>query len=147
MSKNEFLWELEKALEETNSKELIDANVEYYKNYIEEEVRKGKTEEEVVEELGEAYLIAKSIKDTMKASKKINESEDYNYQEYRKREPKKTDINKFSVLLMLVIVGIVAISLFLTALFLFAGLINIFLPILIPIVVVYLLYRLYIMYK
>lgn len=63
MTKKEFLEELRIALQGEVSQSVVNENLNYYDNYIMEESRKGKTEEEVVEMLGSARLIAKTIID------------------------------------------------------------------------------------
>lgn len=63
MSKAEFLDGLRRALSATGSSSLIEENLAYYNNYIDAEVSKGRSEEEVLEELGDPRLIARSIMD------------------------------------------------------------------------------------
>lgn len=61
MTKQEFLEELRQALSgEVSSEAMMDA-YRYYGTYIEDEMRNGKSEEQVVEELGRPSLIARSI--------------------------------------------------------------------------------------
>lgn len=61
MTKFEFLEELKNALAgEVSSEAMMDA-YSYYSNYIESELRNGKTEEQVLLELGKPNLIARSI--------------------------------------------------------------------------------------
>ena len=64
MSRTEFLHALQGRLAETLPREKVEENVRYYDSYIIEEMRKGKTEEEVIKELGDPLLIAKTIMDT-----------------------------------------------------------------------------------
>lgn len=61
MTKQEFLDELRQSLSGEVSSEAVMDSYRYYSNYIEDEMRNGKTEEEVVEELGRPALIARSI--------------------------------------------------------------------------------------
>lgn len=61
MTKQEFLDELRQALSGEVSPESIMDSYRYYATYIEDEVRGGKSEEQVVEELGKPSLIARSI--------------------------------------------------------------------------------------
>lgn len=63
MDRNEFLEGLAKSLSSAGSRSLINENIKYYAGYIEEEIRKGRTEAEVMEELGDPRLIANSIKE------------------------------------------------------------------------------------
>lgn len=61
MDKREFIEKLQHSLAGgLNSSQVAD-NVRYYQNYIESEIRKGNTEEEVLARLGDPRLLAKSI--------------------------------------------------------------------------------------
>ena len=64
MTKQEFLHELQTALQGEISQAAINENIKYYDRYIMEETRKGKTEKEVIEGLGNPRLIAKTLIDT-----------------------------------------------------------------------------------
>lgn len=61
MTKQDFLEELKSALSGVVSSEVLMDSYRYYSNYIEEEMRTGKTEDEVLEMLGKPTLIARSI--------------------------------------------------------------------------------------
>ncbi len=63
MNKYEFLEGLKAALADTNNPVLIKENVDFYKNYIEDELKKSRDEEDILAELGEPRLIARSIKE------------------------------------------------------------------------------------
>ena len=52
MTREEFLKKLKEALENDLSGRIVQENVSYYESYIIEEIRKGRTESEVIEELG-----------------------------------------------------------------------------------------------
>ena len=64
MTREEFLTELRLALQGNVSQAAVNENVRYYEKYIIEESHKGKTEEEVITQLGNPRLIAKTIIDT-----------------------------------------------------------------------------------
>ena len=64
MSENEFLTELENALSGSVSPSLINENLRYYEEYIETEKLKGRSVYEVMDELGDPRLIARTIIDT-----------------------------------------------------------------------------------
>ena len=64
MNKEEFLQALRRDLSGDVSPDVLEENMSYYREYIEGEVRKGRSEEEVVEEIGAPRLIAKNIEDT-----------------------------------------------------------------------------------
>ena len=61
MSKQVFLDQLRKSIASINDYEFINDTIAYYEDYIESEIRKGSTEQEVLSNLGEPRLIAKSI--------------------------------------------------------------------------------------
>ncbi|WP_099469961.1 DUF1700 domain-containing protein [Konateibacter massiliensis] len=64
MDKYDFLNKLREALEGEVSQSIIEENISYYSTYIDSEIRKGKSEAEVLQLLGEPRLIAKTIIDT-----------------------------------------------------------------------------------
>lgn len=64
MNKEEFLRGLRQALEGNVSPAVIQENIRYYDNYITDEVRKGAREADVIAEIGDPRLIAKTIEDT-----------------------------------------------------------------------------------
>lgn len=61
MTKIEFTETLRRSISAVNDYKFVNDTVDYYLNYIETEVRKGRTEEDVLTELGDPRLIAKSI--------------------------------------------------------------------------------------
>lgn len=61
MRKTEFLQELREALDGEVSASVIQSNISYYDQYISQEAAKGRSEEEVIEEIGSPRLIAKTI--------------------------------------------------------------------------------------
>lgn len=64
MRKDEFLQTLRRALNGNVPPRVVEENVRYYDGYISDEVRKGRSEEEVIEEIGDPRLIARTIEDT-----------------------------------------------------------------------------------
>ena len=62
MNKREFLKELKESLSLTGQRRLVEENLSFYSSYIEGEMAKGRSEAEVMEELGDPRLIANSIK-------------------------------------------------------------------------------------
>ncbi|MBO5088323.1 MAG: DUF1700 domain-containing protein [Lachnospiraceae bacterium] len=61
MTKQEFLDELRQSLSGEVSSEAVMDSYRYYSTYIEDEIRNGKSESQVVAELGRPALIARSI--------------------------------------------------------------------------------------
>lgn len=87
MNKEEFLHALRGQLSGQMHEGTAAAHVQYYRNYIEEQVKKGRTEGDVLAELGDPRLIAKTLLDTdTAASGTVYESE----QGYRSYEESQT---------------------------------------------------------
>lgn len=61
MTQYEFIQELEQALQGQVSPQVVEYNVNYYREYIREQLAAGKTQEEVLESLGSPRIIAKTI--------------------------------------------------------------------------------------
>ncbi len=80
MRKAEFLKELEASLKGEIPAGAVSDNLRYYDNYISQEVAKGRSESEVIEEIGSPRLIAKTIIDTSGAGD--YESQESSYSEY-----------------------------------------------------------------
>lgn len=72
MSKEEFLQILRQSLYTEISSIEIENNVRYYNEYIEEQLRNGKTLNQVMTELGDPRLIARTIVETSKIGKSMN---------------------------------------------------------------------------
>lgn len=66
MNKTEFLKKLEEHLEGQMEKSKIQAHIQYYREYIETQIKNGKSEEQLWKELGEPHLIAKTLLDADK---------------------------------------------------------------------------------
>lgn len=64
MNKGEFLEGLRNALSGEVPPSVVQENLRYYDEYIRTEIRKGRGESDVMEELGDARLIARTIIDT-----------------------------------------------------------------------------------
>lgn len=61
MNRSEFLAQLKSALENDLSAGAVKENVDYYNEYIQGEVRNGKSEQEVIDMLGDPWAIAKTV--------------------------------------------------------------------------------------
>ena len=66
MDKTDFLYNLKKSLKGKVSILEIDSQIEYYEDFIKGEKEKGISEEEILSDLGDPKLIAKTIFDTYK---------------------------------------------------------------------------------
>ena len=61
MTRTEFLDKLKEALKGSLSDREVQENVEYYAQYIAEETRKEKSEEEILSMLGDPWILARTI--------------------------------------------------------------------------------------
>ena len=82
MNKEEFLRELEEALAGDVPEAVIRDNVSYYGSYLSQEMAKGRSVEEIVGEIGEPFIVAKTIIEHCEASGECAGDGGYgNYQE------------------------------------------------------------------
>lgn len=98
MSKNTFINGLKEALKEGNiSDSEIKDTINYYESYFDEKEAKGANVEEILDELGDPRLIAKTIIDT-KGSNYSTEADDnkYNTGQYDSRTNDKYDNDKYT---------------------------------------------------
>ena len=68
MDKEEFIMKLQHALAGGMSGSQIAEHVRYYREYLDSEIHKGRTEEEILRQLGEPRLLARSILDANRRS-------------------------------------------------------------------------------
>ena len=61
MDRNEFLLHLRSQLQSEMSAGEIEENIEYYRTYIEEQIGLGRSEEDVLEDLGGPEILARSL--------------------------------------------------------------------------------------
>ena len=66
MTKQEFLDQLGRALASRAGGSVVNENLSYYEEYIAAQVRAGRNEAEVIEELGDPRLLARSICEAQK---------------------------------------------------------------------------------
>jgi len=80
MTRQEFINDLRESLYTEVSSIEIESNIKYYNEYINEQIRNGKSEEQVLLELGDPRLIARTIIETSnlnKGTKNKNTSNSY----------------------------------------------------------------------
>lgn len=68
MSREEFLRRLEEALAGEVPVSVIRENVSYYNGYISQEMAKGRTMEQIIEEIGDPRIVARTIIDSCEAA-------------------------------------------------------------------------------
>lgn len=142
MNRHEFLKQLEHALEAEMNPAKVRGHVDYYRSYIAEEVKNGKSEKEVMDLLGDPWVIARSIIDSP-----LNETEDqYTYADYEGAEqeaPFGTPEIKIKKItgwkIAAVCVGIVLILVLVISLL--TGLISMLAPVLVPLLVIWIVLR------
>ena len=91
MTKEGFLAGLRKSLEDTLEPREIENHISYYRNYIENEVRNGRSEADVIAELGDPWVIAKSIKDMTEAGIEYQSDAGSENEENYSRQDRQTD--------------------------------------------------------
>ena len=77
MRKTEFLQELREALDGEVSASVIQSNISYYDQYISQEASKGRSEEDVIEEIGSPRLIARTIIDSSEGAGETGQGSPY----------------------------------------------------------------------
>ena len=162
MSKDEFLEKLRKALGNDLAGSIVQENVDYYRQYISDEMAKGRSEADVIAELGDPWAIARNIIDVAETRSERDVSGGYGRDgqnsgrsygsgydsgnEYgsgydRGESNSKGGIGSSAKLkLALVIAGIVAVLILLFAIV--AGIVRILAPVIIPVLLIILLVQL-----
>ena len=151
MTRDEFLSELENALNGSVKPALVNENLRYYEEYIETEKRKGNSEAAVLEELGDPRLIARTIIDTADTRDKRGMDAVYDYGETvedgdtedRPEEGniKITKVSGARVMLVIAAVLIIFFLIFTAALFLVGSFIVAFWPAIIVAAVIWAILR------
>ncbi|MBP3200825.1 MAG: DUF1700 domain-containing protein [Lachnospiraceae bacterium] len=97
MSREDFLKTLRNSLELSLEKDAIKEQLDYYDKYISDEINKGRTEKEVIDELGDPRLIAKTIK-TVSGSDVITDSttDNENKNDYQSNNANSNSQNRYN---------------------------------------------------
>ncbi len=155
MNKEEFLAQLKTALGGNIASNLVQENLDYYNNYIMEEVRKGKSEREVMEMLGDPWILARTIIDANDGTDKetvyeaggdtgsYKHGSDYAYEEQGGRPQggfadllrMDTWWKKLLAVLAVVMVVMLVVSII-------TGLVRLLLPLLVPVLIIAVIVRL-----
>lgn len=148
MTKKDFLEGLRKALANDLSGSIIQENVDYYHQYINDEMRKGKSEEEVVAELGDPWAIAQTIIDSVEIQGNAKTQEGYGYepgpQAYEQQKSQNTQVHVFGLdswwKVLLLVLGIIGI--FALVIVVVGGIFSLLAPILVPLIIIAFIFRL-----
>lgn len=139
MTKIEFVEGLRCYLEPEVSADVVRENVEYYSRYIYDEIQKGRNEESVVEELGDPWVIARTIIDMNegeRAEDVVYDSTETGENSYKKGFRLKTwkwgnHLLDFVITFLIIAVIFVAV----------AGIFRVVIPLLIPVLCFVFIYR------
>ncbi|MGN1165581.1 MAG: DUF1700 domain-containing protein [Lachnospiraceae bacterium] len=142
MTKGEFLEKLRAALGNDLTGSIIQENVNYYDQYIRDEVNRGRSEAEVIAELGDPWVLAQTIIDT--ASNKQGQQRNASYEPekntYEKESSRMNSTGKSGLWkIILLILGVIGILI--VVLTVIGGVISFFAPVLIPILIIMVVIR------
>ncbi len=145
MAKEEFIEILQRTLAGSSNSSTVNENIRYYQDYIDMEIRGGRSEEDVLTELGDPRLLAKTIIEAKKyegqsygRSTQPDYDEIYDEEGNAEREPNKSGNGKiYQVPLWLI--GIIVVLLLIVVVAVVGSVISVFLPIIIPVICVFLL--------
>lgn len=117
MNRREFLNGLREALLNHVGASKAEEHVRYYNDYIAEEMRNGRTEEEILQELGDPWLLARTLTVSSGESERFETFDDGLAQERYEKE-KKSRVHIFGLdawwkkaLLFLAVLGILLVVL------------------------------------
>lgn len=130
MNKKEYISRIEKALVGKVSAQELHDTIQYYRDYIDMEIRKGRAEKEVLEQLGDPRLLAKTIAMTKGQEDRVGEDADHE----KKNTTKTHHIPLIAVIAIVILVFMLAASLMLTVM-------RILIPIILPVILLVFIWR------
>ena len=112
MNKQQFLDDLRRCLKGKIDDRELESNISYYSSYIDSQMAEGRTEREVLDELGSPRLIAKTIIQTyqMKDDPIRRQFRNRTYTETDEEEGFMEKLRKILILVCVVLVVLVVIS-------------------------------------
>ena len=158
MTKTEFLAKLQESLENDLEGQEVYENMAYYRSYIDDEIAGGRSETEVLEELGDPWVIAQSVinmsdntltpndtytysdnRDNWRDNRKASDEAGWNTSDWGTGSFRTYQIDTWwkKLLLILVVVGIIGL---ITAVV--AGLFTVLAPFMVPALVIVMVLRL-----
>lgn len=147
MSKREFLKQLESKLSEALPSNVVEEHIYYYNDYIDNASREGKKEEEVIAELGDPILIARTILETNPRPypEKDMTAFDEDHNPFDEDSPESQDIERQvrNQRLGCVVASVVILAVLLILIWFLGAMMRMLLPILIPIFVILLMIQLF----
>ena len=144
MSKYEFLEKLKTALGNDLTGAIIQENVNYYDQYISDEVRKGRSEAEVIAELGDPWVLAQTIIDTAggrdRQQNATYETQEKSYNRETGRSAMSSSGNGWWKII-LVILGIIGV--FAIVITVIGGVISFLAPVLFPVLLIVIIFKIF----
>lgn len=139
MTRNEFLDKLREALGNDLPAPAVQENTDYYNQYILDETGKGKSEEEIIEELGDPWVIARTIIDASEGAQSPEsnytyESDGQSYGQQRGYVRPAFFFGKGGWKIIAAILGIVGVLIAVVAVI--GGIISLVAPILVPVLII-----------
>ncbi|MEZ3486896.1 MAG: DUF1700 domain-containing protein [Lachnospiraceae bacterium] len=147
MTKYEFLDKMRHALANDLSGPVIQENISYYDSYINDEVRKGRSEEAVTEELGDPWALARTIIESAGGGAG-NAQGEYTYEPERQRygqerQDVRRQVHVFGLdswwKRLILILGIIGVVMVVVAVI--GGIFSLLAPLVVPILIVMLILR------
>lgn len=138
MSREEFLTELRKALQGRVSQQTVNDNLRYYEEYILTESHKGKTEAEVIAELGNPRLLAKSIIDAENATAEKTTAEPQKRMDGQETASGEYSFKKIKIRIWLILATVFLFVILL--IILLAQVVAFLLPVLLPVAIIFFLF-------
>lgn len=144
MTKYEFLEKMRHALANDLSGSVIQDNINYYDGYISDEVRKGRSEAAVIDELGDPWAIARNIIEAMENTGNGQESYTYDPAQQSFGNGQNSRVRVIGVnswwKKLLVILGVLGIIMLVVAVI--GGIFSLLAPIIIPVLIIMFVVRL-----
>ena len=146
MTKREFLDKMREALSNDLAEPAVRENIEYYDVYMTDEIERGRSEEELVEEMGDPWMIASTIIDISEPEDmKLNYVYEEEGQSYNGRQDSYAGQTGFFVRggwkLVVALLGFIGVLLALVAVV--GGIISLVAPILVPVLIIMFVIRLF----
>ena len=146
MTKREFLDKMREALSNDLAEPAVRENIEYYDVYMTDEIERGRSEEELVEEMGDPWMVARTIIDISEPEDmKLNYVYEEEGQSYNGRQDSYAGQTGFFVRggwkLVVALLGFIGVLLALVAVV--GGIISLVAPILVPVLIIMFVIRLF----
>lgn len=147
MTKYEFLEKMRHALANDLGGSVIQDNINYYDCYISDEMRKGRSEETVIEELGDPWAIARSIIESIENTGGRQESYTYDAAEQGYGNGQQRGGSKVRLIgagfwwkRLIVILGVLGVLMLVVAVI--GGIFSLLAPIIVPLLIIMFVVRL-----